>query len=515
MKLVTAQQMQEADHAATKEFGIQSLSLMERAGNGVANFVKNHFKPSQGAISIIAGKGNNGGDGLVAARLLLEMGYEVLVFLTSPAHELSPDSYVNWERLVLLSPKYSEIKEVSELSLQYPHFLRSACIIDAIFGTGLSKDVRSPYREIIDLVNNLHVPILSCDLPSGLSSDTGMPIGTAIKARWTLTFGLPKVGLFVGKGPDFSGHVKIIDIGIPQQVINKVDSKIFLIDKTYFSHFLKQRDKHSHKGNYGHVVVIAGADEKLGAGYLSAMAALRSGAGLVTYCLPEKSFTKFDARYPEIMPIGLPDKGRGHLHPDALETALDICKDKSAVVIGPAIGTHPDTKAFIIEFIKRIHCPLVIDADGLNLISDQINIIDNRTSETILTPHPGEMERLINKEEIKKQGNRIPLAYKFATKHKVNLVLKGHRTIVVSSNGETYINLTGNAAMATAGMGDALTGIIAGFIAQKMPVDLAAVAGVFLHGLAGDIAAARIGGRGVITSDVIKIFPEAIQQIFL
>ncbi len=503
--------MRRLDLKATSEFGIPSLNLMERAGTALAEFVAAHYPPSRGAVAVLVGRGNNGGDGLVAARVLMERGHDVFVFLTSPATDLSPDARANWERLAQLAPTFFQIDQSTDLNLHSLAIARCACIIDALFGTGLSSEIKSPHREIIDIVNTLRIPIIACDIPSGLSSDTGMPLGSAIRARWTVTFGLPKIGLFIGRSAEYSRDVFIADIGFPEEAVDQIETKTHLIDPSLFVSELTTREPQSHKGDYGHVAVLAGSNGKLGAGYLTSMAVLRAGAGLVTYALPEKSFAKFDARYPEIMALSIPDKGRGHFHSDGLTAALDLVKDKTVAAIGPAIGTHDETRAFVIEFVKRARLPLVIDADGLNVLSDNLSVLNYRTDATILTPHPGEMERLTKTP--KKEEDRLPSALKLASSHNVHVVLKGHRTIVATPDGYAYINPTGNPAMATAGMGDALTGMIAGFIAQGMKPAIAAVAGVYCHGLAGDIAARQFGDRGVVASDVIKCFPDAMNQV--
>lgn len=505
--------MRDADSTAINEHGIASLTLMEKAGMALADFASQKCRPERGAISILVGKGGNGGDGLVAARILIEKGYEVFVFLTCQAIDLSPDARANWERLALLTPTFFQIGSETELKSHYLAFARSACIIDALLGTGLSAEVKSPYREIIDFVNSLKIPIISADVPSGLSSDTGMPMGSAVRARWTVTFGLPKIGLFTGQSSEYTRFVEIADIGIPQEVIDKIETKNHLIEPDLFKDHFKERPPESHKGLFGHVVVIAGSGGKLGAGYLSSMGALRAGCGLVTYALPEHSFSKFDARYPEVMAVSLPDKGRGHLHPDGLAAALELIKDKTVAAIGPAIGTHDETKAFVTEFARRANIPLVIDADALNVLADNPAALDHRTAPTIITPHPGEMARLAKTDAVKKEEERLPSALKFAASHRVHVVFKGYRTIVATPAGLAYINPTGNPSMATAGMGDALTGMIAGFAAQGMGPGTAAVAAVYCHGLAGDIAAKEYGDRGVVASDVIRCFPEAMRSV--
>jgi len=513
MKLVSTQQMRDAEDATINIYGISSLSLMEKAGTALANFIIEKFHPGRGAISILVGKGNNGGDGLVAARLLIEKGYEVFVFLTSQTAELSPDARVNWERLAPLTPTFFRIGSDAELKAHYLTFARSTCIVDALLGTGLKSEVKGLLKEIISFINTLKIPVISADIPSGLCADTGMPLGVAINARWTITFGLPKIGLFSGKSLEYTQSVEVADIGIPKEVIDKIETKTHLIEPELFKDYFAKRPLTSHKGLFGHVLIIAGSQGKIGAGWLASMGALRSGCGLVTYALPDHSFLKFDLRYPEVMAVSIPDKGRGHLHPDGIATALELARERSVAAIGPAIGTHEDTKVFVTEFVKRASVPIVIDADAINLLAENCSVLSHRTQATVITPHPKEMARLMKTDAVKKEEERLPSALKFAVLYKVYVVFKGYRTIVATPAGEAYINPTGNPAMATAGMGDALTGMIAGFIAQGMPVDKSAIAAVYCHGLAGDMAAKEYGDRGIVASDVIKCFPEAMSQI--
>ncbi len=511
MKLVNSQQIRSLDQAAIEKHSIPSLTLMERAGQGLADFISEKFSSTRGPIGILVGRGNNGGDGLVAARHLITKGYEVIVFLLAPVHDLSPDSGANWEQLFLLKPNFYEIDSVADLNNYYPKLASCVCLVDAIFGTGLSKNVRTPFQEVIELANSINRPIIACDIPSGLSADTGFVLGIAIKAKWTITFGLPKLGLYIGHGSSYAGSIKVIDIGFPKQEVKAIDSNFHLLGLENFPTFFQSREPTSHKGTFGHVLVLAGAENKLGAGYLASLASLRSGCGLVSYALPQKCFIRFDARYPEIMPLALSDRDRSHLHLDGLEEALRQSQDKTVVALGPAIGTHADTQAFVFEFIKRVRKPLVIDADGLNILAENLAAIDHRQAPTILTPHPGEMARLMGNEDVKKQENRIPLALKLATKHKCYVVLKGYNTIIATPDSKVYINQTGNPGMATAGMGDVLTGIIAGFLAQGLSTKEAVLAGVYFHGLAGDIAVKLVGERGLVASDLIKALPEAMR----
>lgn len=502
MKLVTAQQMRSLDEAAIKKHGMPSLSLMERAGGGVADVVASICRKDRGQISIVAGKGNNGGDGLVAARYLIERGFEVAVILLAGSNDLSPDARANWERLAAMTTHIHSVSSEADLKSTIPSLAASQCIVDAIFGTGLTKEVRGIAKTAIELIASLGSRVVAVDISSGLSADTGLVLGIAAKATHTVTFGLPKVGLAMNLGPEYSGAIHIIDIGIPEEEVSRIQANLEFIGPEMFEGVFGKRRIDSHKGTYGHVVVFAGSRGHLGAGYLASLAALRSGCGLATYCLPKKAFAKFDARYPEIMCDEIPDADTATFIPEGLERALEISKDKTAVVLGPAIGTEKPTGDFVNEFVRRCDIPLVLDADGLNVLD--IASLKARRASTILTPHPGEMGRLMGVSAADVQRNRIGSAIALARSSGAIVVLKGAGTVVATPDGRAAINKTGNPGMATAGMGDALTGIIAAFIAEGMEARTAAVAAAYVHGLAGDMAADEIGQRALITGDVIK-----------
>jgi len=503
--------MRDLDRAAIDGHKIPSLQLMERAGAQVANVIERDFSSKRGQVVIVAGKGNNGGDGLVTARHLLGRGYDIAVLLLESSSELSPDARANWELLAPLTTHIYTAINIAEMNSRFPILAEAMCIVDAILGTGLTREVKDLPAAAIDLINSLGVPVISIDIPSGLSADDGLPLGRAIRAKTTVTFGLPKRGLFIAEGRRYAGEVEIVDIGIPKEEIDKVESKLELIEPSLFKGLFKKRKPDSHKGNYGHVSVFAGSRGHLGAGYLACLAALRAGAGLATYCIPEKAFVRFDARYAEVMCDPIPDDASASFHPAGIDAAIKSLAGKSVAVIGPAIGTEAQTRIFVNSFVKKANIPIIIDADGLGVLD--LNSLQGRRHATILTPHPGEMSRLTGKITKEIQENRIAFASSFAKQTGTIVVLKGRGTIVADSSGQIAINPTGNAGMATAGMGDALTGIIASFIAQGMSAMDACMAAVYVHGLAGDLAEKEHTERALITSDVIKCIGRAIKQI--
>lgn len=512
MKLVTASQMQALDSAAVEKYKIRSLDLMERAGKGTADAVLTRF-PKKGPVIIFAGKGNNGGDGLVTARYLKNAGFNVSIYLLSPWTEFSPDARINWDRLAGLNVEICEIVSEHELKNDIKKFEKAVCIIDAIFGTGLSSEVKGKYKSVIEFINSLIKPVIAVDIPSGISADTGQPLGTAIRAKLTVTFGMAKVGCFTNIGAEYAQKVLVVDIGIPKELTERANTGYFLIMEDMFAPSFGKRVLDSHKGDFGHVLVIGGSSGKIGAGLLTAKAALRAGAGLVTYALPHTAYVKFDTKSPEIMYEGVADHGLGRFCKESLAPLKVLAQNKKVLAIGPGIGTEKDTTAVIIDFIKKDQLPSIIDADGLNCLAGDIGAISVRKNPVILTPHLGEMARLTGLPSKNIQADRIAAAKNFAKAHRVYLVLKGHRTIVASPEGNIFINPTGNPGMATAGTGDVLTGVIAGFIAQDIPVETAVIAGVYLHGLAGDLAAKDLGVRGLIASDVINCLPLAMKTV--
>jgi ADP-dependent NAD(P)H-hydrate dehydratase / NAD(P)H-hydrate epimerase len=511
MKIVTAEQMRSLDRAAIERHGIPSLVLMERAGEGLARAVRAHAGEAGAEIVIVAGPGNNGGDGLVAARHLLQQGIPVFVILLAAPAKLSPDARANYDRLLAEKAPVQPVLEAFELEAQTERLARAACIVDAIFGTGLLRDIAGLAAKAIDLINASGRPVIAADVPSGLDANTGTPKGTAVRADATATFGLPKRGLFVGAGPAHAGRIEMIDIGIPAEEVARVDSKLALIDPSMFASCLGARAPSSHKGDFGHVLIFAGASGHLGAGYLASLAALRAGCGLVSYALPASAFDRFDARYPEVMCDPIADGGAGHFAEMGLADALRAANGKDAVAIGPAIGTAAETRSFVNALLRDLAMPAVVDADALNVLD--IKALSRRAAPTILTPHPGEMSRLLHLPTADIQADRLGSARTLAAQSGAIVVLKGQGTVIADPAGDAAINPTGNPGMASAGMGDALTGIVASLLAQGLEPRTAAMAAVYLHGLAGDLVAAERGEASLIASDVIGKLGKAIERV--
>ena len=514
MKIVTAAQMQALDHRAITEAHIPSLTLMENAGSSVVAAMAQIFGSLAGkTVAILCGKGHNGGDGFVVARLLKRKRARVQVLLMARVADLADDTKTMYRRFVSVGDASAVLACPSTAKLQT--LLRgSDLIVDALLGTGLSAPVIGPYRTAIDCINDADRPVTAIDLPSGIHADTGEVLGVAVRATLTVTFGLPKLGLYVGPGIDHAGIIRIADIGIPPSYMDAVDSRISLITRDETRRLLPVRLPSGHKGTYGHVGVIAGSVGKTGAAALAARAALRVGAGLVTVATPASVNDTLEAKLLEVMTVPMPETKARTLAPSGLDQLVAFTNARSAVAIGPGLTTHPETAELIHALITRLEKPSVLDADALNALAGRPALLAECKVPLILTPHPGEMARLEGQATPQSvNADRIGTASRFAQQRGVILVLKGARTVVAHPNGQVAICPTGNPGMATAGTGDALTGIIVGLVAQGLNAWDAARAGTYLHGLAGDLAAASLGIAGMTAGDLIERIPHALTQV--
>jgi len=514
MKVVTAAQMRQIDKDTIEDIGIPGIVLMETAGSEIVRAIERHYPTAQ-RIGVFVGKGNNGGDGLVIARQLAHAGREVNIFLVSPAESFTGEALTNLDIARNLGLQIEEILT----DAVFIDTLRCDLLVDAIFGTGLRGAVREPVANIINTINNLPIPILSVDLPSGLDADSGNPLGTCVQADRTVTVGLPKRGLLLHPGAELAGKLEVVDIGFPQQVIDAQKIKVNWTTEKDAAAWIPPRSPASYKGSYGRVLVVAGSTGMTGAAALASEAALRVGAGLVTLAIPQSLNPILEVKLSEVMTLPLPETEAGSLAESTTSTILEYAeKTKSLLAIGPGLSQHPETVGLVHQLISKNHkqelgLRMVIDADGLNALAQATDLISLLGAEAVLTPHPGEMARLTNIPISTLESNRIGTAEEFANQHGVTLVLKGAPTITSNPNGNTWINSTGNAGMATAGMGDVLTGIIAGLMAQNVPSETAAVLGVYLHGLAGDIAAEKLGMHGLIAGDVLQTVSQAISSL--
>ncbi len=535
--------MREIDRLTTERYGVSSLTLMENAGLAtvrcVAERLENHV--DEKSIVVFCGKGNNGGDGAVAARLLAIAGARVSLILIGKVEETKGDARENFERLRVWQTQHSEStravvnqegsvnlfecesargwQQLLESVLAAPH----DAIVDALFGTGLSRPVDGTHREVIRYINsqrserklslNVFAPIISIDVPSGLNADSEQPIGEAVMADATVTMTAPKRGNVLPPTSDYNGQLIVADIGSPAELIAESQTQLFLTTADDARRWLVKTRyaPGSYKNTHGHALVIAGSRGFTGAGVLCGNAAMRSGAGLVTIATPVSAQPVVAAQVlPEVMTTALAETDRGAVSDDALDYVMRFAEKADVIAIGPGLSSEDDrTRAFVRLLTEKRPTPLVIDADGLNCLAPWPETL--RGSEDvpiILTPHPGEMMRLLGADNKSALEDRVETAREFAMKHKLILVLKGARTLIAAPDGRVAINPTGNPGLGTAGSGDTLTGVISGFLAQaqgsmsKIDAFETVVAAVYVSGLAGDLAAQELGMRAMMASDI-------------
>ncbi|NLH97696.1 MAG: NAD(P)H-hydrate dehydratase [Clostridiaceae bacterium] len=513
MKVVSPEQMKKIDECAINEYGIPGILLMENAAAAVAAQARAMMGGCAGKrVTVVAGRGNNGGDAFAAARLLHSKGADVRVYLVGEKTGLSGDALFNMEILERIGTGVTEITENIEMSSFLADMYTSDLVIDGLFGTGLSRDIEGTAAEVIARINQFGRPVLSIDIPSGIDGRDGSIRGVCVKADATVTFGLPKLGLVLHPGCLYTGTLITADIGIPPCVIGKQDIKTGIIDLDMVSAMIPQRKPDSNKGDYGRVLIVTGSTGMTGSGCLASMAALRTGAGLVYTGVPQSLAPVYSSHMTEPIVIPLEDSGTGRLSASCTEHILGLMDKMDVVAIGPGLTAGDDIRKIVGAVIENCRVPLVMDADALNAISADPSVLKKLKAEAVLTPHPGEMARLTGTNTKQVQSDRIGTATAFAQQYGVTVVLKGNRTVVAYPDGRVLINTTGNAGMATAGTGDVLTGMIAGIAAQGVPAGDAAAAGVYLHGLAGDAAADCKGMHGMVAGDIVDILPVAIRE---
>jgi ADP-dependent NAD(P)H-hydrate dehydratase / NAD(P)H-hydrate epimerase len=513
MRIVTAAEMQAMDHSTISRLGIPGRVLMENAGRGATRcFLERLYTQGPGRVGVIAGRGNNGGDGFVMARYLAERGIPVEVFLATAADKVQGDAAANLSLLSALNIPVTAIPDASALAAQQQHMRHTRYWIDALFGTGLNAEVRGYYKDLIEFINALQRPVFSVDVPSGLHADTGQPCGACVRAAATTTFGFAKIGHLVHPGAELCGVVDVIDIGIPAVVAETEPARQYMVTGPMVQTLLPRRPADSHKGQTGHILVVAASTGKTGAAAMAAQAALRVGAGLVTIAVPQSLSPILEVQSLEAMTLPVPDAGRGILTEEAFAAIAGAMPDKRCAAVGPGIGTDPATGRLVHRIVRESRLPLVIDADGLNNLVGHLDLLAKRESPTVLTPHPGEMARLLETSTAAVQSDRLHAVRTLAHRSGCCVILKGARTLIGDPQGRVWINTTGNAGMAGGGMGDVLTGAAAGFISQGVPALQAAIAAVFVHGLAADILS-QAAPRGYLATEVSQMLPQAMARV--
>ncbi|MFQ5869783.1 MAG: NAD(P)H-hydrate dehydratase [Candidatus Zixiibacteriota bacterium] len=511
MKLSTAQQMKNIDKSAIEGMGIPGLKLMEVAGKSVAEVIADYMvEVEDKKVLIFCGKGNNGGDGFVVARYLTEWGAKVDCFLLGKKTEVKGDTNVNLKKALDLNISITEVQSPTELDRE----MDADLLVDGIFGTGFKGEIGGELGEIVERLNQLEIPKLSIDAPSGLDCDTGEVASNCFRADVTVTLALPKLGQFVFPGKSYCGHTHVADIGIPQKAVEGEEIKLNVLTPSEVASMLPKRPPDGHKGTFGKLAIIAGSVGMTGAATLTSLSALKAGCGMVILGCPSSLNDIFEIKMTEVMTKPLPEVRRKRvLAKRSLGEIRQLLKWADTLALGPGLGQHFETVELVQRLVSTLKHPVVIDADGLNALAKNVDILKNRKTPTIITPHIGELSRLVGLPIEEIERDRIEIARKTASDFGLILVLKGAPTVIAEPGGEVWINPTGNDGMATAGCGDVLTGIIASFLTQGMGPLEAAICGVYIHGLAGDLAAYDRGQFGSIAGDIMEMVPEAIIEM--
>ncbi|HAQ21211.1 MAG TPA: bifunctional ADP-dependent NAD(P)H-hydrate dehydratase/NAD(P)H-hydrate epimerase [Prolixibacteraceae bacterium] len=501
MKLFTCQQIAEIDRLTMKHEPILSIDLMERAAQRVAEWILQKIVNDQ-PFYIFAGPGNNGGDALAVARMLAGCNYTCTVFLADFGRELKDDAAINLTRL----------KEQNKVLLKYidsedsiPEIPNEAVVIDGLFGSGINKSLEGLAREIVRKINQSGATVISIDIPSGLfgEDNTQNDLSGVVRASYTLSFQFPKISFLFPENADIVGDWEVLPIGLHPEAILQAESKYFNLTKTYISGTIKKRAKFSHKGIYGHALLIAGSYGKMGAAVLASRACLRAGVGLLTSHIPRLGY--------EIIQNSVPEAMTSIDHSDTVFTEFPELGPFSAIGVGPGLEKKPETQMAFKKLLQAKPKKMVIDADALNILSENKDWLELLPENTVLTPHPKEFERLAG--ETSNSFERLQKQLQFSVNYKVIIVLKGAHTCITVPDGSAFFNSTGNPGMATAGSGDVLTGIILGLLAQNYTAEEATLIGVYIHGLAGDLAAAQFGQQALIAGDIITKLGQAFLQL--
>ena len=513
MRVLNAAQMREADRRTIEEIGIPSLVLMENAGRQVVAAIEAiHGDLAEHRVAVLCGRGNNGGDGFVVARTLLQRGIDVAVFVIGRIADVRGDARINLEILGRLGHTTVEVADGQAWELHFSEVAACTLIVDAIFGTGLNAPLSGLLETVVADVNASGIPVVAIDLPSGLSADARVPIGDSIVAGATVTLAAPKLALVLPPAELRAGDIVIADIGIPAGIIESLDGPhVELLTRPSMRELLVPRNPETHKGDYGRVLIVAGSRGKTGAAHLAATGCLRSGAGLVTVATPSGCLPIVASMGPEYMTTPLDETPDG-LDADGVDDLLQDARD--VIAVGPGLGASVGTRAFVQALVDRAAVPLVVDADGLNAFAGAAERLAGREGrDVIITPHPGEMARLLGTTIEDVEANRVEVARSFAVTNHIYVILKGHRTLIATPDGTVYINPTGNPGMATGGTGDVLTGMIAAWLAQLLDAEAACKLAVYLHGLAGDLAEADEGEVSMTAGDLAAHIGDAVLDL--
>lgn len=514
VRVTTAAEMRQLDRLASELYGLPGVVLMENAGAQVARILWQEYPDLQARrVAVLCGRGNNGGDGFVIARYLHNGGVSVDVFILGEPGDIRGDASAHLTMLQRAGVVPESVRTPESALAVGARLPAYDVLIDALLGTGLRDEVSGVLQCVINAMNTADRPIVAVDIPSGLSADSGTLLGEHVRAELTVTMALPKRGLLLYPAAESVGRLVVVDIGFPAALREHAMIHCHAVEGRAIAAQLQSRRADSHKGTYGHVLLVAGSVGKTGAGALASMAALRTGAGLVSFALPHSLNAAMEAKLTEVMTIPLPEAEPGVLGGEAIPRIIEALEGKSALILGPGLGTHPETVRCIHELLRQVHIPTVVDADGLNALPPDPEGVGSLQTSLVLTPHPGELARLRRTTTAAIQVDRLAAAQETANLWQAVVVLKGAHTVIAEPEGALYVNLTGNPGMATAGSGDVLSGMIGALLGQGYSPSWAARVAVHAHGVAGDLAAAAAGERSLIAGDLVETLSDAFRQL--
>lgn len=504
MKVARVEEMRDLDRAAVKEFGIIEDLLMENAGEAAYFVIHNEFGIQGKSFVVFCGIGNNGGDGLVVARKIHSMGGEVKVFLMGDSSKFKGPANKNY---AIVSKLPIDIKRVDQIRTTQASVSRCDAIVDALFGTGLVRDVEGLYQEAIHLINRSGKTVFSIDIPSGINGETGQVMGSAVFADFTITFGLPKLGNMLYPGYEHCGDLYVTHISFPPALYERASMKIAVNQPSP----LPWRTEYGHKGAFGDALFIAGAASYFGAPYFSALSFLKSGAGYSRLAAPRSVIPSIAGKGSEIVFFPQEETSAGSLALSCEKPLLELTERVDIVILGPGLSLHEETQELVRRLAGAITKPLLVDGDGITALCQSMDIVKRRSAPTFLTPHLGEMSRMMNRPISWIEERKVDLLQDQARELGAVIVLKGAHSLIGFPDGRVFINMSGNSGMATAGSGDVLTGTIAGMFGQGLPLEDAVRTGVFMHGFAGDLAADELGEDGMTAQDILDYLPRAVQ----
>jgi ADP-dependent NAD(P)H-hydrate dehydratase / NAD(P)H-hydrate epimerase len=511
MIVLSPERMAKYDRYAIDTWGMPSTVLMENAGRSTYRLMKDEYLAGGTHIAVVCGRGNNGGDGFVVGRYALRDGYPTKVYLLARAEELKGDAALNMKLYTVLG---GQIVECGEDAAKLREGLDKAdIIVDAVFGTGLSKAVEGVEKEAIEAINEAGKPVIAIDIPSGIDGKTGLPLGAAVRAAHTYTYGWPKLGQVLYPGAYHTGKLTVIDISIPASAQDTVGVDGHIIDGDMLRGFLRERKPWEHKGTFGHTAVIAGSVGKTGAAAMASLAALKIGAGLVTLLTPESLNAIMEVKLTEVMTYPLDDAGKGHFLLSSYEKIVQFLEDKDVVIMGPGLSQNQETMELVRQLYGTVDKPFVIDADGINAFQGHLDVIQGARRGAVFTPHPGELARLMGVTPKEINEDRIGWGKRFVEENGADLVLKGARTLIFGADGEMFICPTGNPALAKGGSGDILTGFVGGMVSQGYSLIEASLFGTYLHGYIADTWAEQGVNMDLLAADLLDGLGEAIREI--